>query len=282
MDTLSGFFERIRLHGQLFFAGRVDGTLQLDKPPGVAFIHVVVRGRLDMVRPGFADIAIEQPSVLFCPSSCRYQLRASAAGGCELICASFRFARDDGPQFALGLDETLVFPFAQLGPVEPVLSALIGEFHGEAPGRGKAIELLFEYLLVLLVRRAVADGGISSGLLFALQDGRLGRALDAMHRAPQTAWRVDQLAALAHMSRSAFAAHFTRTLGVSPLQYLAAWRMKRAQDLLCDGVPIKMVAPQVGYGSQAAFTRTFVGWVGQPPAEWLKAMARAPGPAAPR
>ena len=49
MDVLSEFFERTSLQGRLLFAGPVDGTLVLDKPPGMAFIHVVERGALDMV-----------------------------------------------------------------------------------------------------------------------------------------------------------------------------------------------------------------------------------------
>lgn len=52
--------------------------------------------------------------------------------------------------------------------------------------------------------------------------------------------------------------------------YVTAWRMKVAQDLLRDGVQIKVVAASVGYSSQASFSRTFLNVIGCPPAEWLK------------
>lgn len=52
--------------------------------------------------------------------------------------------------------------------------------------------------------------------------------------------------------------------------YVTAWRMKVAQDLLRDGVQIKVIAASVGYSSQASFSRTFLNVVGSPPAEWLK------------
>jgi AraC-like DNA-binding protein len=57
---------------------------------------------------------------------------------------------------------------------------------------------------------------------------------------------------------------------VSPMGYVTAWRMKLAQDLLRDGVQIKVIATTVGYSSQASFSRTFLNVVGWPPAEWLK------------
>lgn len=270
MDILSEFFERTHLQGRLFFAGPVDGTLVLDKPPGMAFIHVISHGNIDMVQPGLAKIAISEPSVLFCPSSCRYQLRSSAPGGAELICASFQFGRNALQPFPLGLKETLVFPFRELENLTPLLGTLINEFQDQAPGRTKALNLLLEYIFVLLVRRSVIEGKISSGLLYALQDGRLASVFSQIHQKPEALWTVEKLARLANMSRSKFSACFTRMMEISPIGYVTAWRMKLAQDLLREGVQIKVIAASVGYSSQASFSRTFLNVVGSPPAEWLK------------
>ncbi|RKS24678.1 AraC-like DNA-binding protein [Pseudomonas sp. WPR_5_2] len=270
MDILSEFFERTHLQGRLFFAGPVDGTLVLDKPPGMAFIHVISRGDIDMVQPGLPNISINEPSVLFCPSSCRYQLRSSSAQGAELICASFQFGRNALQPFPLGLKETLVFPFRQLDNLTPLLGTLINEFQDQAPGRTKALNLLLEYLFVQLVRRSVMEGKISGGLLYALQDGRLATVFSRIHEEPEALWTVEKLAHLANMSRSKFSACFTRIMQISPMGYVTAWRMKLAQDLLRDGVQIKVIAASVGYSSQASFSRTFLNVVGSPPAEWLK------------
>jgi len=270
MDILSEFFERTHLQGRLFFAGPMNGTLVLDKPPGMAFIHVISRGDIDMVQPGLPKISITEPSVLFCPSSCRYQLRASAAGGAELICASFRFGRNSLQPFPLGLKETLVFPIRELENLAPLIGTLIGEFQDQAPGRIKALNLLLEYLFVRLVRRSVSDGKITSGLLYALQDGRLATVFNRIHQEPEAPWTVEKLAQLANMSRSKFSACFTRTMEISPMGYVTHWRMKLAQDLLREGVQIKVIAASVGYSSQASFSRTFLNVVGCPPAEWLK------------
>ncbi|MFV9681510.1 helix-turn-helix domain-containing protein [Pseudomonas sp. NY15367] len=270
MDVLSEFFERTSLQGRLLFAGPVDGTLVLDKPPGMAFIHVVERGALDMVHSDKPRVAISQPSVLFCPSTCCYKLRAHEPGGADLICASFQFGRSGQQPFELGLEETLVFPLSALEQLGPVIGSLVNEFRTPAPGRSKALNLLFEYVFVLLVRRAVKEGRIVRGLLYALQDSKLGPALICIHQEPQLAWSVERLAELAKMSRTKFAALFNEVMGMTPMAYVTAWRIKVAQDLLRDGKPIKVIADSVGYASQASFSRSFAQQVGQPPGEWLR------------
>ncbi len=208
--------------------------------------------------------------MLFCPSTCCYKLRAHEPGGADLICASFQFGRSGQQPFELGLEETLVFPLSALEQLGPVIGSLVNEFRTPAPGRSKALNLLFEYVFVLLVRRAVKEGRIVRGLLYALQDSKLGPALICIHQDPQLAWSVERLAELAKMSRTKFAALFNEVMGMTPMAYVTAWRIKVAQDLLRDGKPIKVIADAVGYASQASFSRSFAQQVGQPPGEWLR------------
>ncbi|MDE9364894.1 AraC family transcriptional regulator [Luteipulveratus sp. YIM 133132] len=64
-----------------------------------------------------------------------------------------------------------------------------------------------------------------------------------------------------HLSRL-----FTRTLGISPVQYLAAQRFQRAKALLlADDDPVVDVCMAVGFSSVGTFTRRFVEHVGLSP-----------------
>lgn len=54
-------------------------------------------------------------------------------------------------------------------------------------------------------------------------------------------------------------------VGQPPMQYLALWRMQLAARQLGEGRPLGAVAGDVGYGSQAAFSRAFRKLVGQAP-----------------
>jgi AraC-like DNA-binding protein len=270
MDALSQFFDRIQMRGRLFYAGKVYGTLDINKPDGSAFIHIVERGGLDLVREGHPRIALEGPTVLLCPSTCRYSLEPNTDTGADIICATFDFGVSMGRSFPLGVTDTLVFPFQDIEALVPVIQALLVEYRAKDPGHRKGLSVLFEYILIVLVRRAIGAGMIEKGGLSAILDPQVGRAINEIHLNPEQDWSVKQLADVACMSRSKFAAQFLKVVGVSPIAYLAAWRMKLARDLMKQGVKLKIIAGAVGYSSQAALTRAFVQEMGLPPGEWLK------------
>jgi AraC-like DNA-binding protein len=92
-----------------------------------------------------------------------------------------------------------------------------------------------------------------------------------MHGNISRNWDVDQLAREVGLSRSALADRFVRVLGLAPMQYLAQWRMQvAAQSLKRAGLPLSRVAEQVGYESEAAFSRAFKKSFGTAPATWRR------------
>ena len=271
-DLLSEFFERVRLKGQFFYAGTVRGMLDLEKPPGMAFIYILEGGDLDLVRPGAPIVQLREPSVLLCPSSCRYKLRSASGEYPRIVCASFDFGQSTGQASPLGVQDALVFPGSSIPNASPLINAILREFHADAPGRQRGLSMLFEYLLVLLVRKSFAEGLVSKGLLASMVDPRLAAALLAIHSSPDRDWTIDELAAIGCMSRSAFCQHFQRMLDVAPIAYLTSWRVKLAKDLIREGTGLKVVAATLGYSSQAAFTRAFARELGVPPAEWRRSI----------
>ena len=111
-----------------------------------------------------------------------------------------------------------------------------------------------------------------TGWLAGLADPVVGRALALLHERPAHAWTVEELARRAGSSRSALAERFSELVGQSPIAYLASWRMQLAATLLVEGrAKVSAVATQVGYDSEAAFSRAFKAAAGQSPAAWRKA-----------
>ncbi len=102
-----------------------------------------------------------------------------------------------------------------------------------------------------------------------LSDSRLGKAIEGMHKHPEAAWSLEQLAQLAGMSRTRFAAYFRQVVGVTPFDYLANWRLGVAQTMLRKGNSLKLIASAVGYANATALTRIFTQRVGMSPTEWL-------------
>lgn len=137
-------------------------------------------------------------------------------------------------------------------------------------GRELVLTRLVEVLLVEALRSAPKDA--PPGLLRALTDAHLAPAIRKMHEHLARPWTVPELAKVAALSRSAFFERFTRQVGLAPMEYLLAWRMAIAKDLLrrkeCD---IAAVAERVGYGSASAFSTAFSRHVGQPPGQFARA-----------
>ncbi|MDZ7670859.1 MAG: AraC family transcriptional regulator [Gammaproteobacteria bacterium] len=92
------------------------------------------------------------------------------------------------------------------------------------PGRSAVIDQLVQVFSGYALRQRV-ESGASVGLMAALADPRLGRALGRFHRAPEQQWSVETLAAQASMSRAAFSAAFRELVGDTPMHYVTRWRM---------------------------------------------------------
>ncbi|WP_277208144.1 helix-turn-helix domain-containing protein [Isoptericola croceus] len=112
----------------------------------------------------------------------------------------------------------------------------------------------------------------------------VGRVVAAVSRDPAHPWTLDELARIAHLSRSSLGERFREALATSPLQYVREARMQRARQLLADADhSITHVAFAVGYGSVAAFSRAFTSAHGATPRCWRagscrpSAQAREPG-----
>jgi AraC-like DNA-binding protein len=138
-----------------------------------------------------------------------------------------------------------------------IIALLLGE--SEAPGPGGSIVLgrLADLLFVHVIRDWIANGGASSCGMRAVTDPAIGATLRLMHARFDEPWTLERLAAEVSMSRSAFAARFAQLVGEPPLQYLAQWRMTRAEQLLREGTSVACVAQKVGYANPAAFSKAF-------------------------
>ena len=130
----------------------------------------------------------------------------------------------------------------------------------------KISELLFlESLRRHLMNAPPEDRGWTAGL----RDPQVRRALSLLHARACEPWTTDDLATQLGMSRSAFADRFTTVMGVPPMRYLTRWRMRQAaNDLTARGKSVSEVAFDLGYSSEAAFTRAFRREFGSPPGEW--------------
>lgn len=157
----------------------------------------------------------------------------------------------------------------------PIIAAMKGEICSGRIGFAGIMARLAEVVAAMMIRGWI-EGGYDDavGLLAALRDPRLARAILALHRDPGREWTVEDLAKECNISRSVFAERFQATIGVSPLRYATEVRMHLARRWLTqDRMPIEIVSDRLGYSSQAAFSRAFKRITGAPPGASRRASA---------
>ena len=143
----------------------------------------------------------------------------------------------------------------------------------QQPGRDLVLTRLVEVLLIEALR-STSGQDAPPGLLRGLADARLAPAMQQMHGHVARPWTMAQLAKKAALSRSAFFERFTRAVGLPPMEYLLAWRMTVAKDLLRrQDIGLGEVAERVGYSSASTFSTAFSRYVGQPPSRYARAAA---------
>ncbi|MBV9078781.1 MAG: AraC family transcriptional regulator [Methylobacteriaceae bacterium] len=261
-DHLAALFAHATPTARTFFTGTLCRTAEF---PEGGHLHLLKAGALTFARDGGPDLVLAEPTLLFLPRTCPHRFLVDPERGADLACAVVDLGGEAGSPIAQGLPATVTLPLARHPALAAACELLLGEAFTPGDGRQAALDRLFDYLLILVVRHVIASGLVEGGVLAGLADPRLARALTALHESPRRAWSLDDLATAAGMSRTRFAAEFAAVVGRTPIDYLTHWRMTIARQLLRKGKPVKSVAAQVGYDSPAAFSRTFARVTGQAP-----------------
>lgn len=262
MDPFAALFAHVTPKARTFFSGKLCQTAQF---ADVGHLHLLTGGELTVMQTGQGDLQLNEPTLLFFPRGRVHGFAVNPDRGADLVCATVDLGGAEGNPIGQGLPELVVMPLASHPALAPICDLLLGEAFAERGGRQAALDRLFDYLLILIVRQVVESGRVATGVLAGLADPRLAKALTAMHEAPEKSWTLDDLAGIAGMSRTRFAEHFRTRVGQTPIDYLTVWRMTVACQLLAKGKPVKSVALQVGYQSPAAFSRVFHRMTGRAP-----------------
>ena len=269
IDALQPLLERFHLHAQAFFAGNLCAVASFDQPREHGHLHLVRSGRGEVrFLGGRKALKILGPGLLFYPRNLPHHLVPEGPEGLDLVCATITFGTGTGCPLALALPEVMHLGVAQVGPLADLI---FQEAFASAEGKQAVVDRLCEVMLVHFVRQALGEGRTQAGLLAGLAHPQLRNALTAMHAEPARPWTLDAMAAAAGLSRSGFALLFKQTVGLTPGEHLARYRIATAQERLVRGVPLKVVAYDVGYGSPTALSRAFREFTGKSPRAWLQA-----------
>jgi len=154
------------------------------------------------------------------------------------------------------LKHILVADMAGNSRVPAAFQAMLAEQSHPGPGSDALTGSLMNECLVHLFRKLAERGPLL--WLSALEDDRLGRALDRIFEDLRGDHTVESLADVAGMSRSAFSESFTEAFGQPPISFLHQLRMQRAANLLTQAsYSVEQVAAQIGFSSRSHFSHAF-------------------------
>ena len=138
-----------------------------------------------------------------------------------------------------------------------MIAALINEIEKNEIGSAAIIDRLADILFIEVLRTYIRKEGGDSGLI-AVTDPKLGRSLEAFHADPGKNWNVENMAAIACVSRSAFAERFHKLTGTAPMNYVIRWRMQLAHSKLTESSEsIGDIARSCGYQSEESLAKAF-------------------------
>jgi AraC-like DNA-binding protein len=146
----------------------------------------------------------------------------------------------------------------------------VAEVAEKRAGSESVLTKLSELMFIDVVRRYIeALPPQDTGWLAGLRDPAVGKALALIHARPSFNWTIEGLARQCGTSRTVMAERFVRFVGVPPMHYLAKWRMQVASEMLKRGnANMAIIAAEIGYESEASFSRAFKKMMGVPPSAW--------------
>ena len=197
----------------------------------------------------------------------------NGGGRCTMFAAHFEFEAGFS-RFLFSVLEVVVRihdPEAK-ATLREAIEQMIEELQLGRPGCEIVVDHLAHIALIKVLRFHVSEVALArSGWLYALADRPMSAAISAMHDAPSRRWTVASLAQVAAMSRTAFATRFKATVGTAPMDYLTQLRMLMAVKRLAEpGTRVSVVAQDLGYDSESAFSAAFKRTTGLPPRRYAE------------
>lgn len=269
-DGISQLLDHIGLRTNTYYAGPLCGLHDFGAGDGVGHLHVIRSGEIRAVQVGHPDIHVREPTLLFYPRPIDHRLDIDESVAADVLCARVSYEAGRENPITQSFPAVVVIPFAAMRRIDTTLDSLFAEATEDMPGRRAMLDRLCDILVIQIVRFAIAQNFVQQGVLAGLAHPRLSRLLVDLLNDPRQPWTVDHMAARTHQSRNGFIREFGRVLGDTPADFLTQIRIAMAMRLLRKGRPVALVAGEVGYNSQPAFSRAFAREVGSSPSDWLR------------
>jgi AraC family transcriptional regulator, activator of mtrCDE len=147
-----------------------------------------------------------------------------------------------------------------------IIETIQSELEEDRLGAATVAASLASSLMMFVLRSHFEATHGSDGILALLARRRTAKALAGMLSELARDWTLDELAEQANASRATLVRLFQRTVKMAPLAFLAELRFTVARHrILATSMPLVVIAEEVGYQSEATFSRAYRRRFGHPP-----------------
>lgn len=286
-DLLSELLRSVRLSGERIVAYAPPRAFSIGFAD-VGSLHIIEAGELELRIEGDPNVEhVSRGDVLLLPRGDSHHIsdagehaHVTARAGNDApesarwLCGTFTIGDPQASHLLASLPAVIILRGAggpALEGLEVARRMLVVEMQSPSQGSAVMVARILDLIFIQILRAWAAGTDAEPNWLAGAFDPQIGLALSAIHRDPGHDWTVEELARACSLSRSAFAARFAARVGKPPATYLVHVRLDAATDLLRHtSVPVTLIAKNVGYTSEAAFSRAFRSRYGTPPARWRR------------
>lgn len=248
---------------------------------GWAAFHIVTKGACSIERTGQPPILLETGDVLLLPhgdahvvyggSGVRHALRditvtyrdyirvkqtAGVPVDTELVCGRLHLESTSEILLLRALPHVIVLRLAGHARYSGLVATIREELENDRAGALAISRDLASALFVMLLRQHLEAEPPADGLLALLGARETAKAAAAMMSDPAKLWELDELAAIAAVSRATLVRAFRRISGIAPQAFLTEIRLGIARNRIAQTADaLGQIAADVGYQSEAALSR---------------------------
>jgi AraC family transcriptional regulator, activator of mtrCDE len=283
-DALSALAPVLRVRPELQDFCRFGGDWRSAHDPqaqGFAAFHIVARGTCQVERPDQPAVTLEPGDVLLLPQGDGHvvyggaghevggpiitrqtrSIRVKQAGETvetELICGRLHLESGSENLLLRTLPHAIVLKLGD-DACSRLVELMRNELDDDRPGAAAVARDLASALLVMLLRQYLDTDRPAEGVLALLAARETARAAVAMVDNPARDWSLDELAAVAAVSRATLVRAFKRLSGLPPLAFLTEIRLGIARNRIAQTRdPLGKIAAEVGYQSEGALSRALM------------------------
>jgi AraC-like DNA-binding protein len=296
VNVLEDVFDVLRFKGSIFFSSSLASPwgMSLSKVDSPRF-HVALQGNffIGTAESNKQIIAVKQMDIVILPhgnmhwvadQTNRQLIPSEQAGAaCELgqplfqqgeitnilMCGIVKFDKKNQHPILTALPEALHFSnIAHDDPIWMMVLLLNAEINKWNNHQTSIVDRLTEALFLQLLNKYALEQTQTSGFFAALGNKRIHKVLSLIHHAPHLNWTLDLLGEKVGMSRATLVRKFKDTLDMTPMAYVANWRLVKANHLLkYSNKSLEHIAEQVGFYSARTLSKAFSRQYGHTPSE---------------